>query len=172
LGYFLHDYLRALWAGIKEYKSCAVTEKVKLAKRYFCAKYRTSKWLQVEEVRMVFEGICIMTNNVSRLAQFYRELFETTSEGNDEHTTINVGGLGVAIWKRDNPEGMNDGQMKEIRKHCYTLMFSSPDVDKTYERAKELGAIIQEIPADQPWGVRAFVMNDLDGNRIDIFAKL
>src|SRR5512146_2509707 len=121
---------------------------------------------------MVFEGICIMTNNVSRLAQFYRELFQAASEGNDEHTTINIGGLGVAIWKRDIPEGMNDGKMKEIRKHCYALMFSSPDLDKTYERAKEVGAAIQEVPADQPWGCRAFVMNDPDGNRIDIVAKL
>lgn len=67
---------------------------------------------------MMFEGICIMTNNVTQLAQFCRELFETTTEGNDEHTTINVGGLGVAIWKRDLPEGMNDGQMKLIRKQC------------------------------------------------------
>jgi len=120
---------------------------------------------------MVFEGICIMTDNVSQLAQFYRELFETTSEGNDEHTTLNVGGLGVAIWKQDMPEGMNDEKMKEIRKHCYALMFSAPDLDKTYERAKELGAFIQEVPADQPWGIRAFVMNHPDGNRIDIFGK-
>jgi predicted enzyme related to lactoylglutathione lyase len=121
---------------------------------------------------MVFEGVCIMTNNVSRLAQFYRDLFETASEGNDEHTTINIGGLGVAIWKRDLPDGMNDGKMKELRKHCYALMFSSPDLDKTYERAREVGAAIQEVPADQPWGCRAFVMNDPDGNRIDIVGKL
>jgi predicted enzyme related to lactoylglutathione lyase len=121
---------------------------------------------------MVFEGICLMTTNVSRLAQFYRELFETTSEGNDEHTTINVGGLGVAIWKQAIPEGTNAGKMAEIRKHCYALMFSSPDLDKTYERAKALGAAIQEVPADQPWGCRAFVMNDPDGNRIDVTGKL
>jgi predicted enzyme related to lactoylglutathione lyase len=120
---------------------------------------------------MVFEGICIMTGNVSRLAQFYREFFGATSEGNEEHTTMKIGGLGVAIWKQDIPEGMNDGKMKAIRKHCFALMFSSPDVDKTYERAKELGAVIQEMPADQPWGCRAFVINDPDGNRIDIIEK-
>ncbi len=51
-------------------------------------------------------------------------------------------------------------------------MFSSSDLDKTSERAKELGAVIQEMPADQPWGCRAFVMNDPNGNRIDIFGKL
>ncbi len=77
-------------------------------------RWRPVKWLQVDEVQMVFEGICIMTNNVSGLAQFYRELFDATSEGNDEHTTINFGGLGVAIWKRDIPDGLNDGKMKEF----------------------------------------------------------
>ena len=141
-------------------------------KRCFCAKVHTSNWLQVVEVCMRFEGICIMTDNVSRLAQFYRELFDTTSEGNEEHTTINVGGLGVAIWKQDMPEGINNERLKEIRQHCYALMFSSPDLDQTYERAQALGASIQEVPADQPWGIRAFVMNDPDGNRIDIFRKL
>lgn len=62
------------------------------------------------DVQMVFEDICIMTNNVPRLAQFYRELFENSSEGNEAHTMINVGGLGVAIWKQNIPEGMNEGQ--------------------------------------------------------------
>lgn len=120
---------------------------------------------------MVFEGLCIMTNNVSRLAQFYQELFETPAEGNEEHTTLSIGGLGLAIWKQDLPEGMNAGKMKEIRKHCYALMFASPDLDRTYECAQALGATIQEVPAEQPWGIRAFVMNDPDGNRIDIVEK-
>ncbi len=121
---------------------------------------------------MIFEGICIMTGDVARLAQFYRGLFETTSEGNEEHTTMKIGGLGLAIWRQDHPEGVSEEKMKDVRKHCYALMFSSPDVDKTYERARELGATIQEALADQPWGCRAFVLNDPDGNRIDIFGKL
>ena len=120
---------------------------------------------------MLFEGICIMTGNVSRLADFYRELFEAPSEGNNEHTTMNIGGFGLALWKQDIPEGLIDGKMKAIRRHCFALMFSSPDVDKTYERARESGAVIQEIPAEQPWGGRAFVINDPDGNRIDIIEK-
>jgi hypothetical protein len=47
---------------------------------------------------MVFEGICILTNDVSRLARFYRELF-------------------------------------------YALMFSSPDLDKTYAPALGVSSI-------------------------------
>lgn len=120
---------------------------------------------------MVFEGICLMTNDVARLAQFYRELFETTAEGNDKHMTMNIGGLGLAIWRQALPEGLSESRMKEIRKRSYALMFSSPDLDKTYARARELGVTIQEELADQPWGGRAFVMNDSDGNRLDIFAK-
>ncbi len=121
---------------------------------------------------MEFEGICIMTDDVPRLALFYQELFETSSEGNDEHTTLNIGGLGLAIWRQGIPDSISKNKVKEIRKHCYALMFSSPDVDKTFVRARELGVTIQEEPADQPWGCRAFVLNDPDGNRIDIFGKL
>lgn len=120
---------------------------------------------------MIFEGICIITGNVSRLAQFYRELFDTTSEGNEEHTTVRIGGFGLALWKQSIPECSREENSKQIRKHHYSLMFSSTDVDQTCERAKKLGATILEEPADQPWGCRAFVMSDPDGNHIDVFEK-
>ena len=50
-------------------------------------------------------------------------------------------------------------------------MFSTPNLDWSYQNALSAGAVIQEPPADQPWGVRAFVINDPDGNRIDVFEK-
>ena len=84
---------------------------------------------------------------------------------------MRIGGLGLAIWKQGIPERSSEEKMKEIRKHCYALMFSSTDVDQTYEHAKELGAAIMEELTDQPWGCRAFVMSDPDGNRIDVFGK-
>jgi len=92
---------------------------------------------------MEFEGICIMTDDVARLARFYCELFETTSEGNDEHTTMKIGALGLAIWRQGNTDSDDEERMRELRKHCYALIFSSEDVDETYNRAKELGAVIQ-----------------------------
>ena len=117
---------------------------------------------------MEFEGICIMTCNVARLARFYCELFETTSAGDDEHTTMKIGLLGLAFWRQDSADRID----REQRKHCHALIFSSQDVDVTYQRARQLGAAIQEPPKDQTWGCRAFVLNDPDGNRIDIFGKL
>ena len=101
---------------------------------------------------MEFEGICIMTSDVNRLARFYCELFDTTSEGNDVHTTMKIGTLGLAIWRPDNAVNTSEKRMKELRKKCYSLIFSSQDVDETYGQAKELGAVIQKPLTDQPWG--------------------
>jgi predicted enzyme related to lactoylglutathione lyase len=121
---------------------------------------------------MEFEGICIMTGDVARLARFYCDLFGTVSEGNDRHTTLKIGTLGLAIWNPASAGTPAEEVMRAVRRHCYALMFSAEDVDGTYLRAKALGAVIQEPPADQPWGCRAFVLNDPDGNRIDITGKL
>jgi predicted enzyme related to lactoylglutathione lyase len=120
---------------------------------------------------MEFEGLCILTNDVPRLARFYCDLFETVSAGNDLHTTMKIGGLGLAIWKEDGVGYPDEKALHDLRRHCYALMFASPDVERTFQRAQALGAVIQEPPADQPWGVRAFVLNDPDGNRIDIVGK-
>ena len=120
---------------------------------------------------MDFEGICIITHDVPRLRRFYCELFETTSEGNDVHTTMKIGALGLAIWREGVADSTSEERLRELRKHCYALLFSSQDLDETYHRAQELGAVIQEPLADQPWDCRAFVLNDPDGNRIDIVGK-
>ncbi len=120
---------------------------------------------------MEFEGLCIMTSDVARLVRFYCDLFQTMAEGNDTHSTLKIGGLGLAIWREGQTSAADELRLKELRKHCCALMFSTPDVDTTYLRAKALGAVIQEPLAEQPWGVRAFVMNDPDGNRIDVFGK-
>ncbi len=117
---------------------------------------------------MKFQGLCLITGDVARLAHFYRELFETTSEGNDTHTTMSIGGLGLAIW-RPGPAGGTADALP--RRHCFSLIFKAEDVDATYRRALALGATSHEEPADQPWGCRACVISDPDGNRIDIVDK-
>ena len=119
-----------------------------------------------------FEGMCIMTSDVVRLARFYCELFETTSEGGDGHKTMNIGALGLAIWREGVTDSNDEKRMRELRKYCYAFMFTTQDVDAAYERAKRMGAAIQEPPEDKPWGGRAFVLNDPDGNRIHILTKL
>jgi catechol 2,3-dioxygenase-like lactoylglutathione lyase family enzyme len=40
------------------------------------------------------------------------------------------------------------------------------DVDKYYEELKKRGAIIQQAPADMPWGLREMQVADPDGNVI------
>lgn len=39
------------------------------------------------------------------------------------------------------------------------------DLDATYEALRAAGARIVEPPAPQPWGLRQFTVEDLDGNR-------
>jgi uncharacterized glyoxalase superfamily protein PhnB len=42
------------------------------------------------------------------------------------------------------------------------------DIDKTANRIKELGGILDTEPADMPWGVRLFRLKDPDGYKLSI----
>jgi predicted enzyme related to lactoylglutathione lyase len=117
---------------------------------------------------MKFSGMCLLTVDVPKLVDFYSKVFGVEAEGDDIHSVINVGGLGIAIWHPDGLEERIKDYPKNLRQNCYTLMFSVDDVDKEYERLKKLNIEFTELPTTQPWGCRSFAFNDPDGNSIDI----
>ncbi len=46
------------------------------------------------------------------------------------------------------------------------------DLDRLAERAEGYGASITEWPADRPWGVRSFSLDDLDGYHLSFYRPL
>jgi len=46
----------------------------------------------MEDKEMIFAGICIITENVSRLSDFYEKVLQAVAEGDDTHATINTNG--------------------------------------------------------------------------------
>lgn len=45
-------------------------------------------YYSLEDPEMIFAGICIITENVSRLSNFYQEVLQAAAEGDDTHVTI------------------------------------------------------------------------------------
>lgn len=108
---------------------------------------------------MKFGGICIETDNASRLADFYKIILqeEPFVEGNHY-------GFGkIAIY---NPGGVTVAKDKNI-----WLMFGVSDLNVEYKR------LLQEIPdigvisppERKPWGAYSFWLIDPDGNKISFF---
>lgn len=54
-----------------------------------------------------------------------------------------------------------------------TLVFTTDDVDATFERLRKAGVVYRMTPQDFPqWGVRSSVCLDPDGNPVEIAASL
>jgi predicted enzyme related to lactoylglutathione lyase len=108
---------------------------------------------------MVLGEVCLETNNVIRLADFYRKILNITSDCRDEvHQFIITGGTALSVY--------NNGKVKNNQNQNISIAFTVDDVDKEYERLLKLGIQIIDAPKLQPWGARNMHFCDPDGNHI------
>jgi uncharacterized glyoxalase superfamily protein PhnB len=70
-------------------------------------------------------------------------------------------GLSQDDWKKGRDRKKGEG----VRVWCETVQ----DVDAMADRIKAAGHSLTEEPADQPWGGRAFSLDDIDGYHLTIF---
>jgi len=117
---------------------------------------------------MELKGICLSTNNVPRLVDFYSMVLRLKAEGDNVHSVFNEASL--AIW---NPGGINERRFQTSQRYV-TLMFEVDNADDEYERLKQLDINIEftSQPTTYPWGARAFGFRDPDGNNIDFLSPV
>ena len=112
---------------------------------------------------MKLYGVCIGTRNCEAMVKFYERVFgyEPYSDGPD-HRFLDAQ---LIIF---DLEYMND---KNTPPANTALVYNVDDVEMEYTRLSGLG-IASEPPADKPWGVRSFTINDPDGNVVSFFENL
>lgn len=99
----------------------------------------------------------MLTNNVPRLAAFYRELLEVDGDSSDPvHQTILAEETMLTVY--------NDGTQKNNRNENICLAFTVEDMDKAYEKVLCMGAEIIEDPKSRPWGAVNMSFYDPDRN--------
>ena len=110
--------------------------------------------------RMVKIGeVSLLTNDVRKLATFYKQLFDIDDENNDEtHQFILTEGTKLTIY--------NDGTVKNNQNQNICLAFTVDDIDKEYEKILALGARIHEPPKKRPLGAVNMSFYDPDNNLI------
>lgn len=103
--------------------------------------------------------VSLSTNDVIRLANFYKKLFEIDNSCDDNvHQCILTEGTGLTIY--------NDGKERQGNFQNICLAFTVDDVDLEFERLKKLDVEIIEPPTVRPWGAKNMYFNDPDGNSI------
>ena len=101
----------------------------------------------------------LLTNDVRRLADFYKRLLEIDNGSDDEvHQFIIDGETALTVY--------NDGTVRNNQNQNICLAFTVEDIDKAYEKVLALGAKIIEPPAKRPWGAVNMSFRDPDNNLI------
>lgn len=99
--------------------------------------------------------VCLLTQDVPRLADFYRNLL--CLEGSDSdpvHQTLLGEETMFTVMRTDvRPAGQN-----------MELAFTVEDMDAAYRRVLDLGVEVIEGPAKRPWGAVNMSFRDPDGN--------
>jgi len=116
----------------------------------------------------------IVTDDVERLAAFYAALMETDVALNEYYVEVPVGQTTVGFSKRRFTE-FQESQAARTGKPCrrsgFVLDFLVDDVDAEYERIAALGVDWVMPPTDQPWGCRAMIFADPEGNLINVYSR-
>lgn len=108
---------------------------------------------------MLIGEVGLSTNDVNRLADFYRTLLRLPKgDGDPLHQVLISQGTALTVERSGRPlDGRND-------RIC--LAFTVDDVDAEYRRLKDMGVEIVTPPADRPWGARNMSFRDPDGNTV------
>ncbi len=119
-----------------------------------------------------FDGICIITQDVGRMRDFYRDVLEMQAEGDDTFIALSTEGSKLSFFDKQGMERMAPGSMKMSGFGCCSLEFEVKDVDKEYRRLIKMNIPIVKPPTTQPWGRRSVWFRDPDGNIINFYANV
>jgi len=123
-------------------------------------------------MNMKFTGVCLITNNVTGLANFYTKVLGVEAEGDEVHMELKPEGANIAIFLTEGMENMAPHSMQGAGYGSFTLGFEVKDVDAEYERLKALEVEFVMLPRTHPWGSRSFWFRDPDGNIVDFYTVL
>lgn len=120
---------------------------------------------------MRFSGLCLVTEDVPRLAAFYRTVLQVEPDSDDTHAEFGLEGGGLAIFGLQGMEDMAPGSMAGAGAGACVIMLEVEDCDAEHRRLAEAGMQVVKAPATYPWGARSTWFRDPEGNIVDLFSR-
>lgn len=117
-------------------------------------------------------GLCLLTDDVPRLAEFYAALLRASVDASDEFVAVTSSNLALSIYSAAGMEVMAPGSMNGSGIGRFTLELEVDDVDSSYADLCAAGVPIVKPPTTQPWGRRSVWIRDPDGNIVNLFQHL
>jgi len=115
----------------------------------------------------------LVTDDVQRLAGFYAGLLGVAVTVNEYYVEVPAGPVTIGFSRRTFTEYRRRPECcaPSARQRDSILDFQVHDADAEYERIAALGAALVMPPTTQPWGSRATIFADPDGNLINVFSR-
>lgn len=113
----------------------------------------------------------LVTGDVPRLLRFYEKITGASrSPGGLAYVEFRAPFDGLAIVGPAVEDAYGSGVVSPAANRSAILDFEVEDVDREYARLRNVVSDWVQPPADQPWGNRAMLFRDPDGNLINFFA--
>lgn len=114
----------------------------------------------------------LVTDDVRKLTDFYERITGATAEIiNSDYVEFQQSPCaGLAITSAATVQAYGDGVLASGANRSLVLDFEVEDVDAHYAHLKESVSKWVQPPTDQPWGNRAMLFRDPDGNLVNMFA--
>jgi uncharacterized glyoxalase superfamily protein PhnB len=128
---------------------------------------------QPESFRASALSISLTVKDLRKSLAWYRDVLGCTVEGEHERdgTLQSVGLKAGAVRIRLNQDDGAKG-WDRVKGHGFSfLLTTTQDVDAIAKGIKQRGGTLGSEPADMPWGMRLFGLQDLDGYRLAIASE-
>ncbi|MEU8700859.1 MULTISPECIES: VOC family protein [unclassified Streptomyces] len=122
---------------------------------------------------MDFVSIRIITDDIARLVEFYEKATGVTAAwSTEDFAEIVTPGATLAIGSTRTVPMFAPGSARPADNHSVILEFLVDDVDRVYENLTGLVTDFVNEPTTMPWGNRALLFRDPDGNLVNFFTPV
>jgi predicted enzyme related to lactoylglutathione lyase len=122
---------------------------------------------------MKFVSTRIITADVNRLVDFYEMVTEVSAVwGNELFAEIPTAVGTLAIGSDKTVPLFGAGSAEPAANRSVITEFIVADVDTEYERLRERLLEVVTEPTTMPWGNRALLFRDPDGNLVNLFTPV
>jgi predicted enzyme related to lactoylglutathione lyase len=122
---------------------------------------------------MKFISTRIITADVARLVGFYEKVTEIAAVwGNELFAEIPTPVGTLAIGSEKTVPLFGAGSAEPAANRSAIVEFIVDDVDAEYERLREHVGEVVTMPTTMPWGNRALLFRDPDGNLVNLFTPV
>ena len=127
----------------------------------------------MRSTNMNMVSLRIITDNIKQLVQFFEKVTSVSAKWfTEDFAEIATDSGTLAIGSTRTVKLFGDGVAHSSDNKSVIIEFIVNDVDREYERIKDLKSEIVQKPTTMPWGNRSLLFRDPDGNLINFFTPV